>query len=1185
MKMVNHFFVLITVLFIVYNNTSGVNVPSPWGPYLLQHIGVSYMVNETQAKIAHYAIVFGQYNDSNRSTIIEYDAEMADPGVTPYAFSPYMSFAFACTHCELDYSRWDLYSSFPNNYPPYSTIPALNGLSATVNFNFIRINDTNFLIIVKFNNTSGQTQKFHASLVGSTFFGLKSYDSGTGVLRTSVQVINQSKGLAIKHPDMPGTFAAAPALLTTSGWSAPLAENPKISTGILITTDFAPTLMNQTSAQQLFSAGQLQIDGKGIWAVVQQDNIVVPAGESRIIGFVIVKGTTSDGSDLPGLFSTVYQPSVLSLPPSSYNWPGTNDSWGRAMHGLMSQSLLNFVYNPNNYRLEPLPDRYYKRMYFWDSAMLTTGLVQTSPDLADKVLNLLIGNTSYNPTIDTMAWWTLYQRTGDKTLLSKYYSRAVTSNNSWDNIDPDNDGMFLYGYGQLGNGMDDGCTWEQSGGQPIEPPDESSYVIRQAKIIRLAAYELGKNQSEIDALTNRIQKLENAVNTYMWDDTQGWYEAVTANTNQRLNVVGDIIGAHPVYSGTASQDRFQRILQKLTDTARYWSGYGLRTADRTTSTDPVGACHNRADWAWDSGFYWRGAVWMPPDWKLWRGLIGYGEVNTARQLAYDILNNWCANYLSGPYFCRELFHSRTGQGMDKKLLTSFNGGVLDMYSAYCVTGTVTAGFDTVLRNINYDHNNDIMSFQAETPYYNGTTGFVVVMARPNYQYLVGTMTVVSDSRCSITFTRNMQSGIIENINIYPANAGPANKINLYANPSTIIANGISISTVIATVCDVNNIPVTDSTATITFSLSGSAGGTLVGTNPVQAVGGIAKIIYRCGTSSGTVTITGTSTGLTQGTVNITLQLPGTNNPPNAPSNLRCNGQTEPRGITGIPTLSWTFSDPDSGNTQSAYRVLVSSIQEQINNNIGRLWDTGKVISSVNSVTYSGSSLPAGATCYWKVMVWDNFDTSGSYSSIATFTMESQIKPVLKVSTTTLEFGELDAGQIATLTFDITNTGSGTLTGTIDTDQEWLTVDPPSFVIPAQAGIQTINVTVDNNVLNQKEGQYTGTITITSNGGTETISVVVTATCVLVKPNPYNPNKGLLTFFGSGIIPGETTIKIYTLSGELVKQLTSGTNKEIVWDGKTENGIPVTSGIYLYTYESPKEKGIGKFTVIYGEYRP
>jgi len=188
-------------------------------------------------------------------------------------------------------------------------------------------------------------------------------------------------------------------------------------------------------------------------------------------------------------------------------------------------------------------------------------------------------------------------------------------------------------------------------------------------------------------------------------------------------------------------------------------------------------------------------------------------------------------------------------------------------------------------------------------------------------------------------------------------------------------------------------------------------------------------------------------------------------------------------------------------------------------------------------------------------------------------------PTILISSTTLNFGEIPAGGTQVLTFDIFNAAGGTLTGSITTDQEWITVDPPSFVIPAQAGIQTINVTVDNSVLNQTEGEWTGKILIDSNGGTVTVDVIVTATCVLVKPNPYNPNKGLLTFFGDGIVPGETTIKIYTLSGELIKTLSAESNKEIVWDGKTENNKSATSGIYLYTYDSPKEKGIGKFTII------
>ena len=195
-------------------------------------------------------------------------------------------------------------------------------------------------------------------------------------------------------------------------------------------------------------------------------------------------------------------------------------------------------------------------------------------------------------------------------------------------------------------------------------------------------------------------------------------------------------------------------------------------------------------------------------------------------------------------------------------------------------------------------------------------------------------------------------------------------------------------------------------------------------------------------------------------------------------------------------------------------------------------------------------------------------------------VESQTigSPAISVTPETLDFGEVSRGETKILKIDILNVGDGVLNGTLTTDQGWIKVDSAQFSCPSGNGT-TINVTVDNSVLNQKEGEWTGKILIDSNGGTVTVDVILTATCVLVKPNPYNPNKGLLTFFGSGIVPGETTIKIYTLSGELVKKLTSKIGKEIVLDGKTDSGQPTTNGIYLYTYESPKEKGIGKFTVI------
>jgi hypothetical protein len=77
------------------------------------------------------------------------------------------------------------------------------------------------------------------------------------------------------------------------------------------------------------------------------------------------------------------------------------------------------------------------------------------------------------------------------------------------------------------------------------------------------------------------------------------------------------------------------------------------------------------------------------------------------------------------------------------------------------------------------------------------------------------------------------------------------------------------------------------------------------------------------------------------------------------------------------TFSWTFSDNDAGDSQSAYRLQIG------NSNFTTIYvDTGKVTSSADSATLTGPSMPG--TCYWRVMVWDSFDVNGSWSAVLTF---------------------------------------------------------------------------------------------------------------------------------------------------------------------------------------------------------
>ncbi|MCD9020654.1 alpha-L-rhamnosidase [Cohnella silvisoli] len=104
------------------------------------------------------------------------------------------------------------------------------------------------------------------------------------------------------------------------------------------------------------------------------------------------------------------------------------------------------------------------------------------------------------------------------------------------------------------------------------------------------------------------------------------------------------------------------------------------------------------------------------------------------------------------------------------------------------------------------------------------------------------------------------------------------------------------------------------------------------------------------------------------------------------ADLLCEYASNPLGIdTKTPLLSWALRHKERGQTQTAYRIVVSSSQTLLEENNGDLWDSGKVISDQSSgITYGGADLSSGQTCWWKVKAWDGNGREGDYSKAATF---------------------------------------------------------------------------------------------------------------------------------------------------------------------------------------------------------
>jgi hypothetical protein len=125
--------------------------------------------------------------------------------------------------------------------------------------------------------------------------------------------------------------------------------------------------------------------------------------------------------------------------------------------------------------------------------------------------------------------------------------------------------------------------------------------------------------------------------------------------------------------------------------------------------------------------------------------------------------------------------------------------------------------------------------------------------------------------------------------------------------------------------------------------------------------------------------------------------------------------------------------------------------------------------------------------------------------------------------------------------------------------------------------------VDNNVysiaFDSKKGvAYFGTENGLSSVGITTIAPAADYSGISAAPNPFYPGQQPYVMI-QGLADG-STVKILTVSGKLVKQFSAQGGGRAFWDGRTESGETVASGIYLaVAYDIGSRVGRVKLAVI------
>ena len=95
--------------------------------------------------------------------------------------------------------------------------------------------------------------------------------------------------------------------------------------------------------------------------------------------------------------------------------------------------------------------------------------------------------------------------------------------------------------------------------------------------------------------------------------------------------------------------------------------------------------------------------------------------------------------------------------------------------------------------------------------------------------------------------------------------------------------------------------------------------------------------------------------------------------------------------TKQPHLGWMLKSGTNNTLQTAYQIIVADNKDDILNNTGNVWDSGKVLSneSVN-IKYEGNALEPGKVYFWRVKTWDNHGNESNYSDYSAFATAGEL---------------------------------------------------------------------------------------------------------------------------------------------------------------------------------------------------
>jgi hypothetical protein len=403
----------------------------------------------------------------------------------------------------------------------------------------------------------------------------------------------------------------------------------------------------------------------------------------------------------------------------------------RLLASVTLTSLVFPEYCQRQYIRHNSPGRNWDSLYTWDSGFQGLGLLELDPERAADIHNAyttLPGSQSafilHGTPLPTQVFLfiELWNRTQSRDMLQYFYPRlqrfyqflagrpgtSSTCRRHKDHL------ICTWDYWLSTGGWDDYSPQvfvQQNKLQATTAPVVSSaYLIRCAKLLRMAAAALGRTQ-EFAGYDDDIATLSSSLQRYSWDEGSGYFGYVTHDAagnptgilrhSSGVNFNMGLDGIAPINAGICTPAQQAAILERIFSSKELWTDIGVTAISQSAPYyDPDG--------------YWNGNVWMAHQWFLWKTMLDLGRGDLAVRIAQTGLNAWKRS-ADATYNCYEHFSVKTGLGDGWPHFASLSSPILSWFNSLFTPGRLTSGFEVWLDHCEFTRGNQTLHARLSTP--------------------------------------------------------------------------------------------------------------------------------------------------------------------------------------------------------------------------------------------------------------------------------------------------------------------------------------------------------------------------------------------------------------------------------------------------------------------------------------